>query len=81
MPTRPGSAGDWQPLDTVSSTGPCDVRAIMNERPAGKHTKKIVARFLRLQLKERWGVFDAGGCVGALLAAVSPDSSTDNRRS
>ena len=33
MPTRPGSAGDWQPLDTVSSTGPCDVRAIMNERP------------------------------------------------
>jgi hypothetical protein len=33
MPTRPGSAGGWQPLDTVSSTGPCDVRAIMNERP------------------------------------------------
>ena len=33
MPTCPGSAGGWQPLDTVSSTGPCDVRAIMNERP------------------------------------------------
>ena len=53
----------------------------MNERLAGKHTAQIVARFLRLQLKERLGVFDAGGCLGVLHAAVSPDSSTDNRRS
>ena len=48
MPTRPGSAGDWQPLDTVSSTG------LLRLRAQPKHLAISLRARSRLVLYSMW---------------------------